>query len=81
MRVPIDDYLVQHFGSREDAERFAHLYVLEVESPSFRCESGQGNDLVMRSTIRYRLRLKTVEELGEEVQDPETRPEVGTTPM
>lgn len=63
LKPPIDDYLLHHFGSREAAERFAHLYVLEVESPRTELVPNPGHDLVMRSTIRYRLRLKTVEEL------------------
>ncbi|WP_136053447.1 hypothetical protein [Microbacterium sp. K5D] len=65
MKVPIDDYLLNHFGSQEEAERFAHLYVLEVESPRIEVGSNPEHDLVMRSTIRYRLRLKTVEELND----------------
>jgi len=62
----MDEYLLGIFGTREDAARFAHLYVLEVEQTKVEAltEVGRGEDsFQVRASTRYRLRPKTTEEL------------------
>ena len=54
-------YLLKFFGSKENAERFGHLYVFEEYAPEWAEVDGK-----YRMTQTYRLRLKTAEELAAE---------------
>jgi hypothetical protein len=58
-----EKYVLSVFGTRENLERYAHLYVLETEPAEFE-SSSDGDRVTFRATTRYRVRPKTVEELA-----------------
>ena len=59
----LDEYLQKFFKTKENAERYGHLYILEQYPDEF--ETEMSNDHIMRvsMSMTYRLRLKTPEEL------------------
>jgi len=59
----LDYYLLEFFGSKENAERYGHLYILEQHPYAFDTQL-EGDDNLMKITAHttYRLRLKTREE-------------------
>lgn len=59
----IDDYVESFFGSREQAEKYAYLYMLEEKTVTFESRVDDENNFIYRVEKQYRLRSKTPEEL------------------
>jgi hypothetical protein len=61
----MDAYLLAFFGTYENAQKNAHLYILETYPIEIKTEP-DSNDLTFRVSMEthYRLRLKTEEELA-----------------
>lgn len=58
----MDEYILSFFGSKENAERYAHLYILEETPYQFETKL-DSNMVTYTAHTTYRLRLKTQEEL------------------
>lgn len=63
----MDEYLLSFFGSKENAERYAHLYILEETPYTFETKLDENNMMRYTAHTTYRLRLKTEEELRQNV--------------
>lgn len=62
----MDDYILSFFGSRENAERYAHLYTLEEHPYKFETKVDENYVVSYTAHTTYRLRLKTKEELRQD---------------
>jgi len=63
----IDAYLLEFFGSLENAKKLAHLYVLETKESEILTEPNANNSFSVSMTTEYRLRLKTEAELADDL--------------
>ena len=61
----IDAYLLSFFGSEESIKEFGKYYVLETEDAEFDTTPASENSFQVSMTTKYRLRLKTKEELAD----------------
>jgi hypothetical protein len=59
----LDAKLLEFFGTYENAQKMAHLYVIETTEPKFEIEPGSDLALTYSLSMEYRIRLKTEEEL------------------
>lgn len=60
----MEAYLLRFFGSHENAQQQAHLFVIEQEPVEVRAEQPTPEGMVFRASTRYRIRPKTAEELA-----------------
>ena len=62
----LDAKLLAFFGTYENAQAMAHLYVLETTEPKFDFNASEGLAISYSMSMEYRIRLKTPEELAAE---------------
>lgn len=68
----LDDYLLEFFGTKENAERYSHLYILEQHPYQFETElDAKTNMMRVTAHTTYRLRFKTQDEMR---VDPNDKP-------
>lgn len=60
-----EDYVIALFGSVENFARIAHLYIIEEEKMENTAIGNHlGDHVLLRATVRWRIRQKTMTELG-----------------
>ncbi|WP_431785368.1 hypothetical protein [Microbacterium maritypicum] len=64
--------LLEFFGSRENAEAFAHLYVIEEHPLTLSTSEQLDGTVTLQASSTWRLRCKTEEELAAEAEADDT---------